>query len=134
MGVRRYQDLFTWQLADSFNTSVRRCVARSPAARNDFKFRHQLLDASRAIAPDIAEGFVRYSRPQFRQFLDYALGSLAEAETRFREGLASGYFSETESAEVLRYAKRCAKAIVRLKQSQEQNPDGRQKAWRRKRR
>ena len=122
MGVRRYQDLFTWQLANSFNESIRRSVAKSPEARKDHKFRGQLLDASRAIAPNIAEGFARYSPAQFRQFLDYALGSLAEAETRFSEGVASGYFSERDAAEVTHYAKRCATALVRLKQSQRSDP------------
>ena len=133
MGVRRYQDLFTWQLANAFNEAVRQCVARSREAQTNFRFRDQLLEASRVIAPDVAEGFARYSRAQFRQFLDYALGSLAEAETRFREGVASGYFSQDELLEVTRHAKRCGKAIVRLKQSQEETPDDHRKPRRKER-
>jgi four helix bundle protein len=86
VAVRRYQDLIAWQLADEFGRAVEQIVQRSSAASRDFRYRDQILDAASAVAADVAEGFLRYSAATFVQFLDYALGSLVEAEQRLRSG------------------------------------------------
>jgi len=118
VGVRRYQDLITWQLADAFKNEVTRIVRGSREAWLDLKYRSQVLEASRAVGKDVAEGFLRCSPRQFATFLDYALASMAEAELRLSDGIELAYFPETECHAARRLAKRCTVAILRLKQSQ----------------
>ena len=77
-----------------------------------------LLDAAAAVSKDIAEGFKRFRPKVMMDFLDYALGSLDEAEGRLRDGIQLNYFRADDCAEALRYAKRCTVATIRLKRSQ----------------
>jgi len=117
-GVRRYEDLFAWQLADRFKQNVFKLVSESPLASRNFRYRDQLLEASADVSKDICEGFLRCSPLVFANFLDYALGSLAEAETRLRDGVERGYFHDVACNEAFRLAKRCGRATLGLKQSQ----------------
>jgi four helix bundle protein len=90
MGVRRYRDLFAWQLAEAFKREVFELIRQSPSASRDFRYKTQLLDAASAVSKDIVEGFLRYSAAEFARFLDYALGSLGEGESRLAEALSCG--------------------------------------------
>ncbi len=118
MGVRRYQDLITWQLADAFEREVSRLVAASARAAADRRFSDQLLHAAASVPANISEGFLRKSPGDFRRFLDYALGSIAETESRIRAGTGRGYFSDSQAAPALLLARRTLTAAIRLKQSQ----------------
>ena len=90
MGVRRYEDLFAWQLAESLRDQIYGLVRRSQGANQDFRYKSQILDAVDGVGNNIVEGFLRYSPPDFKRFLDYALSSLGEAERRLRQGIARG--------------------------------------------
>ena len=114
----RCGDLIAWQTAELFRDEVHRLVAASEGARRDFKFRSQILEASRAIAANIVEGFLRFSPREFPRFLDYAIGSLGEAESRLHAGIVAEYFSEADCRLAFRLARRCFTATLRLKQSQ----------------
>jgi four helix bundle protein len=118
MPVRHHRELFAWQTADGFKREVHRLVTESPAARSNFRYRDQILDASSDVDKDIVEGFRRKAPLEFAKFLDYALASLGEAEERLQDGILRGYFSETDCSQAIRYAKRCLTASVRLKASQ----------------
>ena len=117
-GVRRYKDFDAWQLAEAFKKEVFRLVRHSPGASRNFKYRDQLREAAGGISKHVAEGYLRCSPLDFAHFLDYALGSLAEAEERLGDGVDLGYFAEPACREAFRFAKRCTVATVRLKQSQ----------------
>ena len=101
-----------------FTAEIHRLVAESPDATRDFKFRAQILEASRAIPGHIVEGFLRYSPREFMRFLDYAVSSLGEAESRLESGIKANYFSATACSPAFRLARRCFTATLRLKQSQ----------------
>jgi four helix bundle protein len=122
MAVRNYRDLIVWQLADAFKKNVFALILASPQAARDYRFRGQLQDSASAVSKDIAEGFRRFSPAVFAQFLDYALGSLQEAEERVRDGIDLKYFPATDCDEALRLAKRCTVALMRLKHSQQKRP------------
>ena len=117
MGVRRYRDLYAWQLADAFCAEVNRLIELSGAARLDTRYRDQLLGAAESVAGNVAEGFLRFSSADFSRFLSYALGSLGEAESRLRNGVRRGYFHASEIAAAETLARRALTAIVRLKRS-----------------
>jgi four helix bundle protein len=117
-GVRHYEDFAAWQLAEAFKKEVFRLIRESPAARQDFRYRGQLQDAAGGISKHITEGFLRFSPLDFARFLDYALGSLGEAELRLSDGIELGFFAEVDCRDAFRYAKRCLAATVGLKRSQ----------------
>jgi four helix bundle protein len=116
--VHHYRELVAWQLADSFKQRVFALVMSSPQASQDLRYRSQLLDAASAVSKDIAEGFKRFSAPVMRQFCDYALGSLHEADERLKDGLQLKYFRAEDCAEAFRDVRRCTVATIRLKKSQ----------------
>lgn len=118
MGLRRHRDLDTWKLAHEFKLEVFALIRRSPPAQRQFRFRSQLEDAARAPAVNIAEGFHRKAPLTFAVFLDYALGSLAEAEEHVRDGIALEYFAEEDCQGVFILAKRAMAAARGLKASQ----------------
>ena len=118
MAVPRYQDLIAWQTAELFRDEVHRLVAGSAGARADFKYRSQILESSRAVAAHIVEGFLRFSPKEFMHFLDYAISSLGEAESRLQAGIVAEYFSAADCRLALRLARRCFTASLRLKHSQ----------------
>ena len=118
MAERRFQDLIAWQTGDQFKAEVFRLVLGSPAACRDFRFKSQILDAAAGVPKNIVEGFLRFSPREFRRFLDYALGSLGEAEERLKDAIQLGYVAGPDCAAAFKLARRCLTATVRLKQSQ----------------
>ena len=118
-GVRRYDDLIAWQLADAFKAEVYRLLETKHSTLTSWKLREQLADAAGAVPKDICEGFVRYSPAQFARFLDYALASLREAEEWLKDAVGRKFLTPEEARAGLLLAKRCWKASLELKRSQE---------------
>jgi four helix bundle protein len=117
-GVRRYRDLVAWQLSDAFKVEIFTALGKSLEGKCDLRFRSQLAGAASGVSKNIAEGFHRRSPAEFIRFLGYALGSLAEAEDRFEDGVLLGYFTDEQFAAVRTLAKRATPAIARLQASQ----------------
>ena len=134
MTARRYEELFAWQLADAFKKEVFGILRRSEAARRDLKYRGQLVDSASAVAKDLAEGFRRKSPGDLMRFIDYAVGSLAEAKERLKDGTQLEYFPAEWCRDALRFAKRCDSASLSLKESQRVYLEQQQAEARRKRR
>ena len=116
MGVRRHEDLVCWQLSMKLHEKVVEILA-SGRGKDDRKFCDQLQDASGGAPPNIAEGFARYSKADFRRFLRYALASLAEAKTHLQIGRQRGYYSVNDYEEALSLARRAAAATAKLRSS-----------------
>jgi four helix bundle protein len=57
-GVKRYEDLDCWRLANELKVRVYEVIDRS-AAKHDFEFRDQLKDAASSGPSNISEGSVR---------------------------------------------------------------------------
>jgi len=91
VGVKRLDDLIAFQRANEFKAEVYRLVDASAAARDE-RFRLQLFDAASSVAANIAEGWSRFSAPEFCQFLRYARASLEESRVWLRDGVARRYF------------------------------------------
>ena len=118
MVARRYQDLIAWQLASAFSDEVTRLIERSPSAQRAFKYCAELHGSAESVPSNIAEGFLRFSSKELCRFIDIALGSLGEAETRLRRGIQRGFFQAADCEEAFKLGRRCLSASVRLKKSQ----------------
>jgi four helix bundle protein len=118
-GVRKAEDLAAWQLADAFKSEVFALLKGSPEAMRDRRFGYQLKDSASGPSKHITEGFYRFSPLDFCRYLDYALGSLREAERWIHDGVEFGYFPEEKCRRAFWFGERCFTATLRLKQSQE---------------
>ena len=79
--VEKFEDLIVWQKAHDLAVSIYRLTGREPFCR-DYGLRDQIQRAAVSVMSNIAEGFERYSRPEFRQFLSVARGSVAEVRSQ----------------------------------------------------
>jgi four helix bundle protein len=106
-GFRDFRDIAAWQRSREVKQLAYELLKRPDAAR-DFKFRDQLLDASRSAPRNIAEGFARYKHKEFAQFVRIAKGSIAEVMDAFIDAVDSGYLP---AAELPRHEHSCKKAL-----------------------
>jgi len=113
VGVKEYEDLIVWQLATQLLKRVVALTANSPACE-DRRFCDQIRSSSASITANIAEGFGRYTRPDFVRFLRYARGSAYETREWLRDGKDRGHFSESEFGELWALLERVCGALTRL--------------------
>ena len=85
-----------------------------PPASRDFDFRDQIRDASDSAQRNVAEGFGRFSPPQFAHFLDIVRASALETKALLKKGLAVGYWPESEFQRLDTLADRGLQAVARF--------------------
>lgn len=96
--IQSYRDLRVWQGGMELVESVYRATAAFPPDER-FGLTSQIRRASVSVPSNIAEGWGRASRGEYRQFLRYAQGSLREAETQWLIAGRLGFLgSETVDA------------------------------------
>src|SRR5688500_513663 len=94
-GVKRFQDLVAWKLCAELATVIFE-MTENGAVTKDFGFRAQIRAAADAAAPMIAEGFGRYTAPEFIRYLRMARGELAEVQSHLIVGGMRRYFSPSD--------------------------------------
>ena len=102
--AKSFREMVAWQLAFELEGRVVALIASSPPAMKDFGFRDQLRDACKSVPSNIAEGYGRYRPAEIARFLEIAIGSLDEAETRLRSGVSSSYFKAEDVGPLIRLA------------------------------
>jgi four helix bundle protein len=113
MGVKRFEDLIAWKLADQLQTDIFEFTSHPPVSR-DFKYCDQIRDSIRSAKRNTAEGFGRYYPKAFARFLRIAAGSLQETKNHLQDGLKQKYLSTERHEELKRLCLRAMKANVRL--------------------
>ncbi|MCB0736028.1 MAG: four helix bundle protein [Bacteroidetes bacterium] len=98
--VHRFEDLKVWQKARAFAKEVFILTKKEPFSK-DFKHRDQINDSAGSIMDNIAEGFERSGRKEFRQFLSISKGSTAEAQSQLYRAFDKDYITESELNEKL---------------------------------
>ena len=105
-GVKRYEDLDAWRIADELKLEVYALTAAGPASR------------------DIAEGFGRFRPADNARFAEFAVSSTMETKESLKDGVDRGYLTPERvqpalelpersiqcSVKYILYLKRCAKA------------------------
>jgi four helix bundle protein len=112
-GIRRFTDLRAWQACVDYKKAVYRLSRERPLA-NDFARRDQ-LDRSVAGPPaNLAEGFGRFSPPDFARYAVIARASLIESQNHLRDLVDKGYISEDTRRELDGLAETALKEVTGL--------------------
>src|SRR5689334_18236036 len=77
MGVRSYQDLSCWQLADAARRGILEVTTRPPFNGHRW-LSTQLQRSTTSACANMAEGFARYAPKDFARFLTISKASLTE--------------------------------------------------------
>ncbi|MFC1814418.1 four helix bundle protein [Thermodesulfobacteriota bacterium] len=93
--VEKFEDLIAWQKAHALAMQIYQLTAKERFSR-DFGLKDQIQRAAVSVMSNIAEGFDRYSRSEFRQFLSIARGSVAEVRSQLHIARSLNYISAQE--------------------------------------
>lgn len=99
MAVNRLEDLVVFIKAKELAKAIYRSTEQGKFSR-DWGLRDQIRRASVSVISNIAEGFGRYSVPEFKKFLSIANGSVFEVKAQLLLALELGYL-ECQRAEGL---------------------------------
>lgn len=99
MGAKRHQDLVFWQLLHQVRQKIIAITAREPAC-GDRSFCDSARRTISSACRNTAEGFARYSHPEFAQHVKIALGELAETEDHLDEALALSCIEAPEHQQI----------------------------------
>jgi len=91
----RFEQLEVWQKSRSLAGAIYKASSQGTFAR-DFGLRDQLRRAAVSVMSNVAEGFGRFTRPEFRRFITIARGSAAEVQSQLYLARDLGYLSEPE--------------------------------------
>jgi four helix bundle protein len=98
MGVHRFTDLRAWQACVVFKRAINELCESGPISR-DFERRKQLEESAGRPAGHIAEGYGRFSPPDFARFTVIARSSLMEAQRAARASAASRHAKSARPSE-----------------------------------
>jgi four helix bundle protein len=112
-GVRRFEDLDCWKLANELKLAVYDLLER-PHIRIDRSFCEDVRDAAKSAPANIAEGFGRRTDAEFARFLDIARGSLNESRNHIGDARDRHYIDEKERVVLDLLASRAVGAVAGL--------------------
>ncbi|MGK7934467.1 MAG: four helix bundle protein [Xenococcaceae cyanobacterium] len=104
MTIENFEDLRVWKKGIELTKQIYVVTSKGEISR-DFGLRDQLRRAAVSIPTNIAEGFERYSRKEYVNFLNIAKGSAGEVRSLVRVALEVGYFDRPIYNELYNQAK-----------------------------
>ena len=114
--VKSFEDLIAWQRAMDLAASVYE-LSRCAQFKRDFALADQIHRSAISIPSNIAEGFERGGRREFRYFLSVAKASCAELMTQVHLAARLGYVNEQERNETVAVARDLSRIIGKLRSS-----------------
>jgi four helix bundle protein len=94
-GRRSYRDLLVWQRSIELSVAIYRFTGDFPNAEL-YGLTSQLRRAAVSVASNIAEGYGRATKGEFRQFVGIARGSILEVQTQLEIAKQLGFGKETQ--------------------------------------
>jgi four helix bundle protein len=116
MALSRFEDLKVWQKSKTLSVEVYR-ICRTGALSRDFGLRDQMQRASVSVMSNIAEGYERYSRPEFKHFLSISRGSVAELRSQLYLANELGYVKEEDFQRLLISCTELTRMLTSLRKS-----------------
>lgn len=100
-GINKLEDLVIWQLAMDLCEETYKITKKFPKDEL-YSLVQQVRRAAVSVSSNIAEGFGRRSRKEFKHFLSIALGSLSELKTQIRIAKRIEYIDSSISDEFIK--------------------------------
>ena len=97
--ITRFEGLEIWQLAGELCQDVYNIITTT-SLKNDFKLREQINGSSGSVMDNIAEGFERDGKNEFRQFLSISKGSCGEMRSQLYRVFDRKYISQEKFEEI----------------------------------
>jgi four helix bundle protein len=123
--IGRFEDLITWQKARTLTRAIYQVTKQGIFAK-DLGLSRQIQRAAVSIMSNIAEGFERGGRKEFRHFLSTTKASCAEVRSQLYVAFDVGYLDESDFLRLLAQAEEIGKIIGGLRVSVER-PRGEQR-------
>lgn len=114
--VERFEDLQVWQMAHELSVSIYKLTKDGEFSR-DWGLRDQIQRAAVSVMSNIAEGFERYSRQEFKQYLSVARGSCAEVRSQIQLAKSLGYVPDADCSTIYEKCISLSRAIGGLRSS-----------------
>ena len=95
MRIERFEDIKAWQEARELTRLVY-ALTKRPAFAKDRGLSSQIQRAAVSVMANIAEGFDRRSRKDFKNFLNIALSSATEVKSHLYVTLDQGYVEQSD--------------------------------------
>ncbi len=108
--AKSYRDLIAWQKAIQLVTDIYKVTRQFPK-EEIYGLTSQLRRAAVSIPSNIAEGQSRLSKPEFRNFLSHARGSLVEVETQLLIAQNLGYLTKPVADQLLNQTTEVARIL-----------------------
>ena len=89
--ITKFEELEVWQMA---RIQAKEIFSLSQAFRNDFSLINQINAAAGSVMDNIAEGFERYSKKEFIQFMVISKGSNGEIRSQLYRSFDRNYITE----------------------------------------
>lgn len=102
--VESFEDLRVWQKGIELVKHIY-LVTEEGKLSKDFGLRDQLRRASVSVPTNIAEGFERYSRKEYLNFLNIAKASAGEVRSFLRVAVEVGYIEQQIYTELYNQAR-----------------------------
>lgn len=93
--IKRFEDLEVWQKSRELCQKINAILLNEGLSR-DFKLRDQMNGSSGSIMDNIAEGFDRDGKNEFKQFLAYSKGSTGELKSQLYRALDRKYITQEQ--------------------------------------
>lgn len=90
MPIKCFEDVIAWKKAQDIAVVVYNEFKNN----NDWDFRNQICRASVSISNNIAKGFDRGTKPEFKRFLYISLGSTSEVKSMLYLAKRLNYINE----------------------------------------
>ena len=116
--IGRFEDLIAWQKARTLTRAIYQVTKQGVFAK-DLALSRQMQRAAVSIMSNIAEGFERGGRREFRQFLSTAKASCAEVRSQLYVAFDVGYLDESVFLRLLAQAEEIGKIVGGLRVSME---------------
>jgi four helix bundle protein len=108
-----YRDLTVWQRSIELSVAIYDLTRKFPT-EDLYGLTSQLRRAAVSVASNIAEGYGRASRPDFRRFVAIARGSVLEFQTQLIIAGRLGFATESRTRPVQRLTEETAKMLWAL--------------------
>lgn len=112
--IKSFRDLIIWQRGIYLVKEVYKETMNFPREEM-YGLTNQIRRAAISIPSNVSEGHIRQHRAEFRQFLNIALGSLAELETQIIISRELNYISNEKTENLIDQMNSLSKMIRSLR-------------------